>query len=70
MHFNSRFSSVLGDPFHFMDRAKVRVRHGSKKGYYVALRRAWFMFDPVAYATLVEALKGDGLSDAQIEAKE
>jgi len=46
------------------------VRHGSKKGYYVALRRAWFMFDPVSYTTLVEALKGDGLSDAQIEAKE
>ena len=46
------------------------MRHGSKKGYYVALRRAWFMFDPVAYTTLVEALKGDGLSDAQIEAKE
>ena len=35
-----RFSSVLGDPFHFMDRAKVRMHHGSKKGYYVALRRA------------------------------
>ena len=46
------------------------MRHGSKKGYYVALRRAWFMFDLVAYTTLVEALKGDGLSDAQIEAKE
>ena len=54
---------MLGDPLHFMDRAKVRVRYSSKKGCYVALRRAWFMFDPVA-------LKGDGLSDAQIEAKE
>ena len=58
-----------GYPIHFMDRAKVRVRHGSKKGYFVARRRAWFMFDPVAYATLVEVPKGDGLSGAQIEAK-
>ena len=53
-----------------MDRCKVRVHHGSKNGYFVALRRAWFMFDPKAYDTLVAALKADGLTDKQIEAKE
>ena len=64
-----RFSSVLGDPFHHMDRPKVPVHHGSKKGYFVALRRAWFMFEPKAFGILDAALQADGLSDEEIESK-
>ena len=64
-----RFSSVLGDPFHFMDRPKVRVHHSFKKAYFVALRRAWFMFEPTGLAALLELLKLDGLSDKDIEHK-
>ncbi len=37
-----RFSSVIGDSFHFMDRPKVPMHHDGKKGYFVALRQAWF----------------------------
>ena len=46
---------MIGDSFHFMDRFEVRVHHGSKKSYFIALRRAWFMFDRKAYDTLVLA---------------
>jgi hypothetical protein len=35
----------------------------------VALRRAWFVFDPVALERVKAALKEDGLSDDDIEAK-
>jgi hypothetical protein len=53
-----------------MDRPKVPVRHSSKKAYFVALRCAWFMFEPVMYAAFKAALKKDGLTDAEIEASE
>ena len=36
-----KFSSVLGDAFHAMDRAKVPIRHEARKGYFVALREAF-----------------------------
>lgn len=36
-----RYSSVLGDIFHFMDRCKVSIHHEAKKGYFVALRQAF-----------------------------
>jgi hypothetical protein len=65
-----RFSSVLGDPFHYIQRAKVRMHHGSKKGYFVALRRAWFMFEPKAYDALVAALRVDSLTEAQTSEEE
>jgi hypothetical protein len=42
-----KFSSVLGDMFHYMHRTVVPVHHTSKKGYFVALRDAFFAFDPV-----------------------
>ena len=66
----SSYSSVLGDAFHYMDRPKVPVRHSSKKAYFVALRRAWFMFEPKAYAALKDKLRLDGLTDKEIETKE
>ena len=65
-----RYSSVLGDSFHGMDRPKVPVHHDHKKGYFVALRRAWFVFDPVRLDELKGHLRSDGLSDEEIEAKE
>ncbi len=42
---DDRYSSVLGDSFHFMDRPKVPMHHDGKKGYFVALRQAWFQWD-------------------------
>jgi hypothetical protein len=54
---------VLGDAFHHMDRAKVPVHHSFKNGFFVALRRAWFMFEPTAYEALKAKLRAGGLTD-------
>ena len=64
-----RYSSVTGDAFHFMDRAKVPMHHSAIKGLFVALRRAWVVFEPTALAVLTAALKRDGLTDKDIESK-
>ena len=60
---------MLGDAFHFMDRPKVPVKHCFKKGYFVALRNAWYIFNPEALAHLNAELAKDGLTEAEIEAK-
>jgi hypothetical protein len=61
---------VLGDAFHFMDRPKVPINHESKKGYFVALRKAWFVFDPRVHEEVKSSLRKIGLSEDEIEAKE
>ena len=53
-----------------MDRPKVPVNHSHNKGFFVALSRAWFVFEPKAYRNLLAALKDDGLTDKEIQAKE
>ena len=45
------------------------IHHELKKAYFVALRQAWFVFDPAALARVKAALKADGMSDDEIEAK-
>ena len=42
-----KYSSVLGDTFHFMDRPKVSTHHEVKKAYFVSLRDAWFLWNPM-----------------------
>jgi hypothetical protein len=64
-----RYSSVLGNLFHLMDRCKVPMHHEAKKGYYVALRQAFFQWDTDKLAEVISALKDvEGKSDADIEA--
>ena len=63
------FSSVLGDAFHFMDRAKVPMHHESKKGYFAALSAAFFVWEPTALKVAQEALAEEGLSNEEIESK-
>ncbi|KAL3770800.1 hypothetical protein ACHAWU_006359 [Discostella pseudostelligera] len=62
-----RFSSVLGDCFHAMDRTKVPIRHEARKGYFVALREAFFVWNPVKLKELEERMKNSGLSDEAIQ---
>ena len=62
------FSCILGDGFHFMDRPKVPVHHDAKKAYFVALRNAWFIFDPLRLDEVKAALRAKGKSEEQIEA--
>ena len=63
------WSSVVGDGFHFMDRAKVPVHHDSKKGYFHALQEAFFAWDPVVLEEVKDCLRAKGLSGKDIEAK-
>jgi hypothetical protein len=63
------FRSVLGDAWHYMDRAKVPVKHKFRKAYFVALAEAWFAWDPVALAKVKEALRKDGLTEKEIDQK-
>ena len=63
------YSSVIGDGFHFMDRPKVPVHHECKKPYFHALQEAWFAWDPEKLQEVTDALKADGLSEDDIEAK-
>jgi hypothetical protein len=63
------FSSVVGDSFHFMDRPKVPMQHVGKKGYFVALRQAWFQWDLTKLAEVKATLHDErGMNDSAIEA--
>ena len=63
------FSSVVGDSFHFMDRPKVPMHHDGKKGYFVALRQAWFQWDLTKLAEGKATLRVErGMNDSEIEA--
>ena len=63
------FSSVVGDSFHFMDRPKVPMQHDGKKGYFVALRQAWFQWDLTKLAEVKATLPDErGMNDSAIEA--
>jgi hypothetical protein len=61
------FSSVLGDVFHAMDRAKVRVKHEYKKPYYVALMRAFLPWDEVRLQEVFSAMQNHGYSEKELE---
>ena len=39
------FSNVIGDGFHFMDRAKVAMYHFFKKSYFVTYREYLFVWN-------------------------
>lgn len=43
-----KFSPVIEDGFHAMDRAKVKIHHPFKKAYFHAFMLAWFAYDPVS----------------------
>ena len=39
------------------------MHHSFKNGFFVALRRAWFMFEPTAYEALKAKPRAYGLTD-------
>ena len=66
---DDRYSSVVGDSFHFMDRPKVPMHHDGKKGYFVALRQAWFQWDLPKLEEVKATLRDErGMNDSAIEA--
>ncbi|KAJ1633187.1 hypothetical protein T492DRAFT_904426 [Pavlovales sp. CCMP2436] len=64
-----KFSSVLGDACRYMNRAKMPMHHSSKKGYYVALQNAWFVWDASILERVKASLRAYGMADERIEAK-
>jgi hypothetical protein len=62
-----KFSSVLGDCFHLMDRPNIPVKHESKKAYKNALKNAFFIWNPETMNALVEQMKEGGMTDEEIE---
>ena len=68
-HITDMFSSVLGDAFHYMDRPKVPMHHGDKKGYFVALQEAWFAWNTERMGQVRKTLRTAGLTDGEIDAK-
>jgi hypothetical protein len=64
-----KYSSVLGDIWHLMDRVKVPMRHTSKKAYYVALTRAFFLWDKEGLEVAKDKLREENMSEADIETK-
>ena len=61
------FSPLLGDIFHAMNRAYVPIKHEAKKGYFVALQNAVYVFDEVKMAELERRMEATGLSKDEIE---
>ncbi|KAG7351959.1 hypothetical protein IV203_008007 [Nitzschia inconspicua] len=51
-----KFSCVLGDIFHAMDRAKVSTKHEFQKAHYYALMGAFLEWDPNGLAKVRETL--------------
>jgi len=62
-----RFSSVLGDVFHAMDRTKVPVKHEAKKAFFVALREAFFVWNPQKLKELEDKMRDSGMIDDEIK---
>jgi hypothetical protein len=62
-----KFSAVLGDCFHLMDRPNIPVKHEAKKGYKNALKNAFFIWNESRMNELVEQMKKGGMSEEEIE---
>jgi hypothetical protein len=63
------FRSVLGDPWHYMDRPKVPVKHEFKKAYFVALSEAWFAWEPIKLEKVRKKLLESGMTEKEVESK-
>ncbi len=66
---NEDFSCVLGDGFHFMDCPKVPIHHELKKGYFFALKEAWFPWDRDLMDIVKYKLRGSMLGEKRYEGK-
>ena len=62
-----KYSSVLGDVFHAIQRTYTPKLHEYRKAYYVALREAFLEWDLEVLNELKDRMKGDGMSDNDID---
>jgi hypothetical protein len=63
----NKFSSVLGDAFHAMDRTKVPVKHEAKKAFFVALREAFLMWNEEKKKELENHMRSEGMTDDEVK---
>ena len=64
----NKFSTVLGDIFHLIDRPYVGTKNDFKKSWKSALSRAFLIFDATVLKTVTDALKSKrNMTDKQIE---
>lgn len=63
------YSSVLGDPFHYMDRPRLPSRHCYRKLFKIAFRDALLAWNPTKLKEVMDALKEDGFTDEEIQKK-
>jgi hypothetical protein len=52
-----RYSPVMGNSFHFMDRPKVPMHHEFKKSCFFSLQQAWFAWDDKKLDEVMKALR-------------
>ena len=61
------YSPLLGDIFHAMQRPYVPTKHEAKKGYYVALQNAFFVWNESQMEDLVSRMNAAGVTGDEIE---
>ena len=66
---SDKYSPVLGDIYHAMNRPYVATKHDAKKGYYFALQNAMYVYDENTMAELVRRMEADGMTNDDIESK-
>ncbi len=64
----NKFSVVLGDIYHAMNRAKVPVKHEGKKAYFNALRNAFLIWNPKKVEEFDGKMREDGVEEDEIKA--
>lgn len=64
-----KYSVVLGDIFHAMNRTKVPVKHEAKKAFFHALMNAFLVWNEKKKKQLEDKMKEDGMTKEEIEAK-
>lgn len=64
-----KYSCILGDIFHAMNRTKVPVKHEAKKGYFNALQNAFLVWNPKKLKQLEDKMRENGMSDEEIKAQ-
>jgi hypothetical protein len=61
------YSPLLGDVFHAMNRPRVPVKHEAKKGFFVALQNAFFIWNESQMDKLVSSMIESGVDENEIE---
>ena len=64
----NKFSAVLGDIFHAMNRTRVPSKHVATKAYYSALRNAFLIWNPEKVKKFDEKLRAAGKTPEEIKA--